>query len=429
VVWPSRRLRSLFPSRSKRDCREVEPALVNWKHLDIAVAAQREWDVVVVGAGPGGSMAALHLARRGHRTLLLDKDPFPRDKVCGDALIPDTIRSLKRSGLHAEVCGRALQASISSFYSPSRIEYDVRGEFLTLKRIELDALMARGAVAAGATFSRAKVTNLSVQPDGTLLLATESTQPLLSARVALIATGANVEMPSRLGLVTQHGPSAIALRCYVRSSVHLDRLVISYDRSITPGYAWIFPLANGEFNIGCGITYTKQSSSPINLRETFRSFTTSFPLAVEIMRCAEAMSPLRGAMLRCGLTGTRSQGPGNVLVLGESIGATFPLTGEGIGKAMETGELAADVVHDALASDDMRRLRDFPLRIEHELKPKFLGYRIAENWFSRPWLNDFVARRISRSRFLQELVAGILNETVDPREVFSLRGILRSFVS
>ena len=134
-------------------------------------------------------------------------------------------------------------------------------------------------------------------------------------------------------------------------------------------------------------------------------------------------------MLRCGLSGTHPHGPGNVLVLGESIGATFPFTGEGIGKAMETGEIAAEVAHDALVSGDLNRLSKFPHRIEHELKPKFLGYRIAENWFSRPWLNDLVARRIRSSRFLQDLVAGIVNETVDPREIFSLRGILRSFVS
>ena len=96
---------------------------------------------------------------------------------------------------------------------------------------------------------------------------------------------------------------------------------------------------------------------------------------------------------------------------------------------METGEIAAEVAHEALASGDLARLREFPGRIERELRPKFLGYRIAESWFSRPWLNDFVARRIRRSGFLQELVAGIVNETVDPREVFSLRGMLRSFVS
>src|SRR5512132_1647151 len=97
---------------------------------DLAAAADQSWEVVVVGAGPAGSMAALHLAKRGHRTLLLDKDTFPRDKVCGDALIPDTIRSLKRSGLHAEVCQRALKARVSTFYSPSRIQYDVQGDFL-----------------------------------------------------------------------------------------------------------------------------------------------------------------------------------------------------------------------------------------------------------------------------------------------------------
>src|SRR4030095_16327573 len=158
------------------------------------------------------------------------------------------------------------------------------------------------------------------------------------------------DMPSKLGLVTQHNRSAIALRCYVRSLVPLDRLVVSYDRSITPGYAWIFPLADGEFNIGCGISYRNKAGSGVNLREAFKSFITSFSLAADIMRHAEAISQIRGAMLRCGLSGTSPHGPGNVLVLGESIGATFPFTGEGIGKAMETGEIAAEVGHNALTS-------------------------------------------------------------------------------
>lgn len=374
-------------------------------------------------------MAALHLAARGHRTLLLDKDAFPRDKVCGDGLIADSVRCLTRAGLYEEVRMRSRKSDLGTVYSPSRIWFDVPGEFLTLKRVHLDALIVKKAIQCGAAFCQARVAGVEVQPNSTLLISLDGLGAPLRSRIVFLATGANVEMPSKLGLVTEQRPSAIALRCYVRSSVAMDRLVVSYDRSITPGYAWIFPLADGEFNVGCGVNYRKQSSSRVNLREAFKSFVTSFPLAAEIMRHAETISPIRGAMLRCGLSGTRSHGPGNVLVLGESIGATFPFTGEGIGKAMETGEIAAEVAHNALTSGDLSLLSEFPARIERELKPKFLGYRIAENWFSRPWLNDFVARRIRSSRFLQELVAGIVNETVDPREVFSLRGILRSFVS
>ncbi len=385
-------------------------------------------DVAIVGAGPAGATAAIHLSAQGHRVLLLDKDDFPRDKVCGDGLIADAIGALRRAGLYEEVRGLGYETRLCTVYSPSRVQVDVPGEFLTLKRLLLDDLIARKAIASGAKFLRHRVTGIEPQSNGSVLLTVRETDSPIRSRIVLLATGADVELPEKIGLVDGADHSAIALRCYVRSPVALDRLIISYDRSILPGYAWIFPLGNDEFNIGCGIFYNGNEHARVNLRDTFQTFVTEFPQAADIMRRAVSRTPLRGARLRCGLRGAATSGAGNILAIGETIGATFPYTGEGIGKAMETGELAAEIAHRALVSGDFNILREFPARLERELKPKFLGYRIAEEWLSRPWLNDFVARRIHKSKFLQDSVAGILNETVDPREIFSLRGIVRSFV-
>src|SRR5574340_446925 len=78
-----------------------------------------EWEVIVVGAGPAGSIAAGHLARSGYRVLLLDGQKFPRDKTCGDALIPDSLKVLERTSLLPEILKHGNQFSLASVFSPS----------------------------------------------------------------------------------------------------------------------------------------------------------------------------------------------------------------------------------------------------------------------------------------------------------------------
>lgn len=386
----------------------------------------RSWDVVVIGAGPAGAVVACSLAEKGHQVLLLDKAKFPRDKTCGDALIPDALNVLDRLGLLEAVKSRGHAVGSISVFSPSRIEISIPGDFITLKRRCFDYLLAEAAVKRGAVFCQGAVSNIRVEADGTSTVAfADGPHSACRARIVIIATGANLQLLRPIGMATRIQPSAMALRCYVHSSHIVEQLVISYDRTITPGYAWIFPLGSGEYNVGCGVFYRNKRHRNINLRCLFDKFLAEFPVASELMRHATSSTPVLGAPLRCSLTGAQVA-KGTVLAIGESIGATFPLTGEGIGKAMETAEIAADAVHRTLATGASRHLRLLPLKIRTDLLPRYVGYEIGESWLSYPWLNDVIAWRVKRSRSCQKIIAGIVNETVDPRRLFSVIGLIKS---
>ena len=391
--------------------------------------APNGWDVAIVGAGPAGSLTAKELAGKGYRVLLLDKYRFPRDKVCGDALIPDAIGALRRTQLYERVRDSAHEVARASVFSPSQIQVSIPGEFLTLRRSVLDSHLALGAVEAGAVFCEGNVTEIEPQGGDAVRLSVQGLAKTYEARIAVLATGAKVDLLGQLGMLTRPEPSAVALRCYISSAIDLDRLIISYDRSVLPGYAWIFPLGNQEYNVGCGVLYQNSKQRRLNLHTMFDRFLNGFPQARELMRLKRRMTPVRGAPLRCNLTGAEVVGKGMVLAIGESIGATFPFTGEGIGKAMETGELAAQAIDRTLESGDFEPLHRFSARLKLDLLPRYRAYATAQRWLSQAWLNDLVAWRASKSVYLREAMAGIVAETSDASDVFSLKGLWRSMWS
>ncbi len=378
------------------------------------------WDVVIVGAGPAGATAARELAAGGRAVLLLDKASFPREKVCGDGLIPDALNALRRAGVYQQVIDEGHRASVLSAFSPRSIRVDVPGEFVTLRRDRLDHLLLQAAIAQGALFEQARVTALHADDDG-VTVSVAGADHAIRSRIAVVATGADMSLLQQAGVVHRRQPSAVALRCYVRSPVTIDSLIISFHRAILPGYAWIFPMGEHEYNVGCGVFYRGGRRATVNLRTTFATFSEAFPLAKELLREAEHVTPLTGARLRCGLDGAAACHSARILSIGETIGATFPFTGEGIGKAMETGEIAARQIERALVEVDRRHLTDFAHVLERELAPRYTGYRVAQNWLARPWVNDLVAGRVRRSPRLQRAIAGVLNESTDPRAIFSWR--------
>jgi flavin-dependent dehydrogenase len=142
------------------------------------------------------------------------------------------------------------------------------------------------------------------------------------------------------------------------------------------------------------------------------------------MATGTLLGPMKGAPLRCTLEGARFTRPG-LIVAGEAAGSTYSFTGEGIGKAMETGILAAEAVQTGAADDAVRAGYEAKLRA---LKPRFDLYQRANRVNRHPWLADLLIWRAQRSPALLRRMGGVLNETSNPGHLVSFKAFHRLFL-
>ncbi|MDN8612036.1 NAD(P)/FAD-dependent oxidoreductase [Variovorax ginsengisoli] len=399
-------------------------------------AASNTCEVLVIGAGPAGSACAQALAGAGLDVVLVDQHAFPRDKTCGDGLIPDAQRALSRLGLLDEVLARARVATHVGCVGPSGGRVELAARLAVLPRRELDELLRREAVAHGARWLaparfEAPLFDADGRVGGARLALPDGSSRALRARWTVLATGAAAGPLLAAGVCERRLPSGIALRGYVRSEALAGRvagLEVVWHRALRRGYGWIFPCRDGVFNIGVGLTRGRGAAAAppeANLRELFDAFVRLHPTARELMATGQSLGPLKGAPLRCSLEGARWSRPG-LLVAGEAAGSTYLLTGEGIGKALEAGLLAAQ----AIADGRQARAPDSAVRARYEaglhaLKPRFAAYEQANRINEHPWLADLVIWRARHSRRLVRQLGEVLEESRSPGPLGSAGGLLQ----
>jgi geranylgeranyl reductase family protein len=388
--------------------------------------------VLIVGAGPAGSAAAIELGRAGVEVVLVDQRTFPREKVCGDGLISDALGALKALGIDEAVAQESTPGGELRVYPPGGRHVAIPGAFACLPRERLDTILSDAAQAAGA-YRAYGVTASAVLDDGARVvgarLSAGSSQVDVRARLTLLATGANATALKTFGLQASMRPSAVAGRAYYEATPELaakySSLIIGYDKEWCPGYGWIFPSPGNRFNIGVGL-FTERSTER-RLRDFWRVFTARFAPAAEILRGAKAVTPFRGAPLRTAMAGDTFGRPG-LLAIGEAASLTYAATGEGIGKAMESGIIAARHARDALSG--RAPVESVHERYRAEFKQAFAfryrAYSVAQAWAAHPWVLRLLAARTNAGRFAQRELVDLIAERGDPRRLFSKKGLLKA---
>ncbi len=429
-------------------------------------------DVIVVGAGPAGATTAYHLARTGLDVLLLEKTAFPREKVCGDGLTPRAVKQLVKMGIDTSPEAGWLQNKGLRIYGggmrlelpwPDLAEFPSYG--LVRKRTDFDELLARQAQKAGARlYERTAVTGPVVdQRTGAIVGVTakptrdahqgrtnatepdggDSAEPnggdtaepngangselTFRAPLVVAADGNSSRLSIAVGLRRREDrPMGVAVRTYFESPRHDDDWLESWlelwdgkpgHSNLLPGYGWVFGMGDGTSNVGLGLLNTSAGFKRADYRGLLSAWLSGMPPEWGFVDDRQ-VGPVRGAALPMGFNRQPHYAAG-LLLAGDSGGMVNPFNGEGIAYAMESGELAAEVIAQALARPAgparERVLTSYP----RTLKDRYGGYYTLGRIFVKAIGNPHVMKLTTRHGLprpvLMRFTIKLLANLTDPR--------------
>jgi geranylgeranyl reductase family protein len=391
-------------------------------------------DVIVVGAGPSGATAAYYLAQAGLDVLLLEKSRFPREKVCGDGLTPRAVKSLVAMGVDvSEEAGWLRNKGLRVIGGGMRLELpwpelsSYPGYGLVRARASLDETLARRAQAAGAKLlENTAVTGPVLDDDGRIVgvqVKDEGGERTFRSRVVVAADGNSSRLSVAMGLRKRDDrPLGVAVRTYYTSPRHDDDYLESWldlwdgDR-LLPGYGWIFGMGDGTSNVGLGLLNTSEAFGNTDYRGLLVRWLRSMPEEWGYVE-ENRTEPVRGAALPMGFNRTPHYYRG-LLLAGDAAGMINPFNGEGIAYAMESGEILARVVAQALArptrAEIERVLRGYPDALQDAYGGYYTLGRLFVELIGRPKLMRYATGAGMSKPALMRFALKLLANLSEPR--------------
>ncbi|MDX1690778.1 MAG: geranylgeranyl reductase family protein [Acidimicrobiia bacterium] len=386
-------------------------------------------DVLVVGGGPGGSSAAHWLARNGVSVMLVEKKEYPRVKTCGDGLTPRSITQLTDMGFDFSGPEFHRTRGLRAYSGDLFLEVDWPDHPIhpnwggVIRRADLDHQVAALAEKQGVVL-RPHTTARPMLEDGRIAgveLTSGDETEIVRPRIVVVADGSLSRFGRALGAHRDREfPYGLAARGYFESPVSTDDYMETQldlrDKAgaTVPGYGWIFPLGDGTINVGVGVLSTFHRWKSINTSDLMETLVASAPAHWGIGP-DDAVSDPRGGKLPMAFSVGPVVGP-NWVMAGDAAGSINPFNGEGIAYAYETGRIAARHVAEALATDDLARLRDYPVELEAEYG---LYYRTARAWVrlaGQPGAMRALTRVGVRSRTVMEWTIRVMANLLRPDE-------------
>ena len=310
-------------------------------------------DVVVIGAGPAGSAAAAWAARGGRDVLVIDSAEFPRDKACGDGLTPRAIAELKLLGLGEWLDGRVTHRGLRMAGFGADVEIEWPGPSFpptssAVPRTELDDRIRSVAADDGAKMLLGtKAVDVRHDSTGRVTSVILDSGDEIGCAELIVADGARSTLGRKLGRAWhQETVYGVAIRGYIATPRASEPWITSHLElrspagDVLPGYGWIFPLGNGEVNIGVGALATTKRPADAALRPLMSYYTQlrrdEWGFEGEPRAGLSALLPMGGAV--SGVAGP------NWVLIGDAAACVNPLNGEGIDYGLETGRLAAEML-------------------------------------------------------------------------------------
>ena len=385
-------------------------------------------DVVVVGAGPGGCVAAQRLAERGVKVILIEEKQLPRLKTCGDLVTREGLDVLQRSGLQ-DWADRFKQVNRLRFVSPDAQVLEVPLGMAPLARMiprrHLDFLLAQEAIRSGTRLmDGTRVRRAAMSAHGWQVTAGRDE---VEAQVLVLADGSHAPLTRSLGLLRGR-VDLIAVRQYLAGDIDPDGpLEFHFQPNIIPGYTWMFPLGDGQINVGAGTYFQRTHSGEVDLRAVVEAFKAIHPLDAGRLAGMQPAGPVRGHPLHTDLSATQTHGE-RVLVVGDAAGLVGPFTGEGIAAAMRSAERAADSVWNALCAGDFSAKVFAPYT--QALRQRYLAdqkaARTLRSLLRLPALLNRFIRNLREDEIMARLFAEIYLDERSPRLLLKPGNILRS---